>query len=431
MKVSNASLTRWRSGVLVAFAAVSALVLGYLWTHSGGSLPLEGSDYEVTMQSDDMQNLVANSDVMIAGVKVGSVKSITGRGSHAKAVLALGSDVVPLHEGAKVALRSKTLVEETYVDITDGTGPSMRSGEVLPVSSMTSSVHLDQVLDELTPASRASLTNLLRTGGQATAGRAGDIDDLMTGVGAIGGPGSDALSALASQQEDLEQLARTSARVLAAFDQRQGQAAHLVKVAQQNMGATATQTRDLEVTMQRLPTLLNTARGAAPALQTLATDLRPLARSLDTAAPALNDVLAQLPETTKELRATFPTLSTVLRQAPATLTKVKPFTTTVSGLVPQAQSALTQLNPMIGYLSPYGMDLAAFFANDSSVFGLQDDQSRFVRVFAVLNSTSLVGNPLSTTLLGGVGQNPYPAPGTAANPKINFKGEYPKVRSEK
>lgn len=430
MKVSNASLTRWRLGTLIVFAALSAVVFAYLWTNSGGSLPLEGDDYEVTMQSDDMQNLVANSDVMIAGVKVGSVKSITGPGKHAKAVLALGSDVAPLHEGATVALRSKTLVEETYVEITDGTGPELDDGETLPITAMTSSVHLDQVLDELTPDSRAALTDLIRTSGEATQGRAKDIDALMGGLGAIGGPGHDALSALAEQQRDLEQLSRTSARVLAAFDQRQGQAAHLVSVAQQNMGATADQSFQLAQTMQQLPGLLDTARDAAPALQTLATDLRPLAASLRTAAPALNDVLAKLPETTRELRATFPTLSTVLRKAPSTLTRVKPLGDAISGFVPQARSMLTELNPMIAYVSPYGMDFAAFFANDSSAFGLKDETSRFVRVYAVLNSTSLVGNPIPTTAVGGVGQNPYPAPGTGGDPQIKFDGEYPRVRRE-
>ncbi|MEN8675550.1 MlaD family protein [Nocardioides sp.] len=431
MKVSNAALPRLRLGTLIAFTAASAVVLAYLWTHSGGTLPLQRDGYEVTVQSDDMQNLVANSDVMIAGVKVGSVKSITGPGDHAKAVLSLDSDVTPLHEGATFALRSKTLVEETYLDITDGTGESLDSGETLPISAMTSSVHLDQVLNELTPESRNALTDLIRTSGQATKGRSDDIDSLMRGLGAIGGPGNDALAALADQQEDLDQLSRTSARVLAAFDERQGQAAHLVGVAQQNMKATADQRIQLVRTMTQLPGLLDTARSAAPALETLAADLRPLAASLKTAAPALNEVLAKLPETTRELRATFPTLSTVLRKAPATLTRVRPLGDAITSVVPEAQAALAEINPMIAYVSPYGMDLAAFFANDSSAFGLQDETSRFVRVFAVLNSTSLVGNPIPTTGIGGVGQNPYPGAGSAGNPKINFSGDYPRVQREK
>ena len=183
--------------------------------------------------------------------------------------------------------------------------------------------------------------------------------------------------------------------------------------------------------MREPPGGLSSATEAAPALQTLAADLGPLATALDQAAPGVTDVLTRLPSTTRQLRATFPTLNTVLRSAPATLNRVPAFSGALDPLLPRLQKALADLNPMIEYVSPYGMDFAAFFANDSSVFGLQDATSRFVRVFAVLNSTSLVGNPIPTTAVGGVGQNPYPAPGTAGDPQINYTGEYPRVTRER
>lgn len=430
MKIRRSSLGRLRLATLAAFAAIMAAVFLFLWTHSGGRLPVGGLDYQVTLQSQDLQNLVSNSDVTMAGVKVGSVLAVEGRGENASAVVALEESVVPLHEGASFALRSKTLVEETYVDLTDGTGEVLAKDAVLPLSANSSSVHLDQVLNELSPEARSALGDLLRESGRATKGRSGDIDTLLAGVGTLGGEGHDAISALADQQADLVRLTRTSARVLAAFDERQGQAAHLVEVAQQNMGATAQQRRSLEETIRLLPGVLDSATTAAPALQTLAADLRPLANSLEEAAPGLNDVLARLPVTTRELRATFPDLSRVLRMAPATLDKVPAFDGALEPVIPRAGGALAELNPMIGYVSPYGMDLAAFFANDSSVFGLKDETSRFVRVFAVLNSTSVVGDPLVTTTVGGVGQNPYPAPGTNGDPKTGFSGSYPKVKRE-
>ncbi len=431
MKIRASSLPAWRLTTLVAFFAAMAMVFTYLWVNSGGRLPGVGDDYKVTLQSQDLQNLVENSDVMIAGVKVGSVLEITGRGENATAVVGLDESVAPLHEGATFALRSKTLVEETYVDITDGDGGEIDSSSALPLSANSSSVHLDEVLNELKPEARAALGNFLRESGAATKRRSDDIDVLLSGLGTLGREGHDAMSALADQQEDLVRLSRTTARVLAAFDERQGQVAHLVEVAQQNMGATARQRGQVEATMRELPGVLSSATEAAPALQTLAADLGPLATALDQAAPGVTDVLTRLPSTTRQLRATFPTLNTVLRSAPATLNRVPAFSGALDPLLPRLQKALADLNPMIEYVSPYGMDFAAFFANDSSVFGLQDATSRFVRVFAVLNSTSLVGNPIPTTPVGGVGQNPYPAPGTAGDPQINYTGEYPRVTRER
>lgn len=430
MKIRVSSLPTWRLATILGFVAAMAVVFTYLWVNSGGRLPTVGPDYKVTLQSQDLQNLVENSDVTIAGVKVGSVLEITGRGENATAVVGLDESVVPLHEGASFALRSKTLVEETYVDITDGSGSELENGTVLPLSANSSSVHLDEVLNELTPDARDALGDLLRQSGAGTRDRARDIDRLLSGMGAIGDEGYDALSALAAQDEDLQELSRTSARVLAAFDERQGQVAHLVEVAQLNMSATARQRQEVEASMQQLPDVLTSASGAAPALQTLAADLRPLAAALDSAAPGVDDVLTRLPESTRQLRVTFPKLDAVLRSAPRTLDKVPPLTSELDPLIPKAGDGLSDLNPMLDYISPYGMDFAAFFANDSSAFGLQDATSRFVRVFAVLNSTSLVGNPIPTTGAGGVGQNPYPGPGTAGDPKINFTGDYPRVQPE-
>jgi phospholipid/cholesterol/gamma-HCH transport system substrate-binding protein len=430
VKIRSSTLPAWRLTSLIVFMALMAMVFTYLWVNSGGRLPGVGPDYEITLQSQDLQNLVENSDVTMAGVKIGSVREITGRGENAIAVVALDESVVPLHEGATFALRSKTLVEETYVDIADGSGEELDGGSVLPLSANSSSVHLDEVLNELKPRSRAALSDLLRQAGAATEGRADQIDAAFAGLGDLGGQGHDALNAVAEQQEDLVRLTRTTARVLAAFDERQGQVAHLIEVAQQNMGATARQRQQVEATMRQLPGVLSSAQDAAPALQTLATDLAPLGSALRTAAPGVTDVLTKLPTTTSQLRATFPTLTTVLRAAPTTLDRVPALDGALSPVVPRLQSALADLNPMIEYISPYGMDFASFFANDSSVFGLQDATSRFVRVYAVLNSTSAVGNPLSTTAVGGVGQNPYPAPGTAGDPQIHFRGDYPRVDRE-
>jgi phospholipid/cholesterol/gamma-HCH transport system substrate-binding protein len=431
MKFSFASLPRWRTGAVLLFTALMVAVFVYLWVHSGGRLPGYGDSYQVSLQSQDLQNLVDNSDVMVAGVKVGSVQSIAPRGSAATAVVALDPSVVPLHQGATFALRSKTLVEETYVDITDGMGPALKPGAQLPLSANTSSVHLDQVLDDLTPQARSALGDLIRTGDTATAGRSQDVSSILYGLGVIGGPGHDALSALAAQSADLQKLSQNTAQVLAALDERQGEAAHLVDVANANMTATAAQHADLATTVRLLPQLLDTANAAAPHLQQLASDLRPLAVGLRTAAPGLNTVLAQLPATTSQLRQVFPTLSTVLDKAPQTLTAVQPFDAAVSALTPNARAALAQVNPIIRYLSPYGPDLASFFANDSSAFGLQDATSRYVRIFAVLNPTSLVGLPLSTTPTGlGVGENPYPAPGTVGQPQPHFAGAYPRVQPD-
>lgn len=429
MRFSAASLPRWRLATLVVFTALTGVVFCYLWVHSGGPWPGRGGDYRLVLQSEDAQNLVDNSDVTLAGVKVGRVTSISGKPNAARIVVDLNRSVVPMHQGASFALRSKTLVEETYLDLTDGTGAALPSGASLPLTANSSSVHLDQVLDSLTPSGRQALRDLISVADASTTGRSSQLSSLMTGLGQLGASGHDALAALADQGADLQTLSRNTAQVLAALDERQGQIAHLTEVASSNMRVTADQRAQLARAVQLLPQVLTRAQQATPSLQTLGADLRPLAAGLKAAAPGLNQVLDVLPQTTAQLRATFPTLDDVLDKAPATLTRLPAFDGTLQSYSPVANQALAQLNPIVNYMAPYGMDLAAFFSNDSSAFGLKDATSRFVRVYAVLNSTSLVGDPTSSTVVGGVGENPYPGPHTAENPKINYSGSYPKVRT--
>ena len=83
MKIRVSRLPAWRLATLIGFTAAMGVVFTYLWVNSGGRLPGVGDDYKVTLQSQDLQNLVENSDVMVAGVKVGSVLEINGRGDAA------------------------------------------------------------------------------------------------------------------------------------------------------------------------------------------------------------------------------------------------------------------------------------------------------------------------------------------------------------
>jgi phospholipid/cholesterol/gamma-HCH transport system substrate-binding protein len=432
LHASAASLPRWRLLTLVVFTCLSALMFMFLWLNSGGHLPGVGDPYRVAIQVPDAQNLVNSSDVEVAGVKIGKVRSInTGKGG-AKAVLTLSSDVAPLHKGATVALRSKTLIEETYVSITDGTGPEIPSGQTLPLTAAKSSVHLDDVLNSLDPTTLAALGKLVGSGDTATTGRSADISATLSGLGDLGRQGHDVLDVLAAQGQDLTSLSRSTTRVLDSLDTGRGQIAQLVKTSQSNMEVVAGQNRALARTVNQLPGTLKSARAASGSLTTLGADLRPVAANLKAAAPSLNSALTRLPEATTQIQATIPSLNTLLDRAPATLTRVPRLSAATSGIVPPARQILADLNPMLSYLQPYGPDAAAFFTNIGAALSQSDAQSHYVRVLAIAQGQSVTGDPLPVQGTPGVsaGNNPYPAPGGSSNPVTKFKGDYPRIKRD-
>ncbi|HWU32277.1 MAG TPA: MlaD family protein, partial [Marmoricola sp.] len=363
MKIPYAAVPKLRLTIVLAFVGLCATIFSFLWLKAGGYLPLLSSTgYEVKIPMSNVDNLVFQSDVTVAGVDVGKVQKISVEGNVDVVTVSLDSSVAPLHQGASVTVRNKTLVEETYLDIADGKGAAYPSGATLPSSSAHPAVKLNDVLTSLDPATRQRLTQLIRSSGTAVAGRQADVDALFTGLDEVG-TSAGALKALAQQSEQLKSLVKSSTDVLQSLDTQQGRIVGLVRDAQTITSVTNQHQADIRSLMRVLPPLLDSARAAGGSLQQLAGPLGTVAANLRSAAPDLNAALLQLPATTRDLRGLVPSLNSTLVQAPTTLRLLSPFQTVASPWVGTTIMTMSELNPMLAYLSPYGRDLASYWSN--------------------------------------------------------------------
>jgi len=431
MKIPHAALPKIKSTVVITFVALCALFFGYLWTNMGGTIPgVSGKGYRVTLELSDADNLVYDSDVMVAGVRVGKVRELEAGNGKARVVVQLDDEgVVPLHEGAVVRVRSKSLIEETYLEIQDGAGAEIADDGRLPASAVQPSVQLDQVLESLDAPTRRSLQRAVQALGGGTLQTRGDLSRTMTGLGMLGKEGHTVLEALAAQSEDLRVMVRQSRRLVQALDSGRGRIVDLVDAADRVTRATAGSRRDLEATMRGLPGLMGNARTATDSLTDLAGELSPVTRDLAASARPLNAALLQLPDVTRDLRGLLPSLDGTLRRAPRTLDAVPGAVDELRELVPTLRLDLAELNPMLAFLKPYGHDLGAFFTNWAAMLAYQDGNGHYLRVLPVLNEQSLKNMPLS--LNHGIldKSNAYPAPGGALDPGP-FNGTYPHVERD-
>lgn len=426
MKIPYAVVPKLRLATVAAFVALCATIFGYLWLKAGGYIPvLSSTGYEIKIPMSNVDNLVFQSDVTVAGVDVGKVQKISVEGNVDMVTLSLDSSVVPLHQGATVTVRNKTLVEETYLDIADGKGPAYPSGATLPQSAGRPAVKLNDVLTSLDPATRQRLSQLIRSSAAGVAGRQADVDALMTGLGEIG-DSAGALKALAQQSEQLKSLVRSSTDVLQSLDTQQGRIVGLVRDAQTITAVTNQHRSDVENLMRVLPPLLDSARVAGGSLQQLAGPLGVVALNLRGAAPDLNAALLQLPATTRDLRGLVPSLNSTLVKAPTTLRLLPPFQAVASPWIGTTIMSMSELNPMLAYLSPYGHDLASYWSNFTDFVSSSDGNGPIARVKPIFSSNSL---DLPTKLSTVTGYNPYPAPMTATHPQ-RFSGQYPHVTKD-
>jgi phospholipid/cholesterol/gamma-HCH transport system substrate-binding protein len=430
MKISYRARPAVWSSVVALFLGSVAVVFGFLWINSGGTVPLlSRSGYRVSFQVSDADNLVYYSDVRMAGVRVGKVVDVENTPGHATITLELDARVVPLHEGATVRVGAKSLVEESYVALRDGIGGPLPDGAALPPTSVATSVQLDEVLNSLDPSTRTALGSTVRSLGLGTQGRAGEVSELFTGLGALGHGGHTALHALNAQSRQLESLSSNLTTVLNALDTQRGQIATVVDVGQQITSAMADGRADLEATLRQTPGVLSSATTASDKLTELSSALAPVARDLSAAAPPLSAGLEQLPDTTSDLRAALSPLDGTLKRAPATLDEIPTFGGDVRQIVPPAQKLLSDLNPVLGYLRPYGHDIGAFFTNFGAGASQGNAEGKWARVSTVFSEQSLRGYPVSTNRGPLDRSNAYPAPGAGANPRP-FTGTYPRVGRE-
>ena len=117
--------------IAAGFAISCFLLIMFLWIAFGGPVPLKAKSYRITAYFPEATQLAAESDIRIGGVSVGKVKEvklappdkrIEGYDT-TEAVLEIRPEFAPISDDARAILRQKTLLGETYVELTSGTEP--------------------------------------------------------------------------------------------------------------------------------------------------------------------------------------------------------------------------------------------------------------------------------------------------------------------
>src|SRR5204863_6942484 len=100
-----------------------------LWISFGGSIPFAARGYRIEVGFPEANELATGADVRIAGVNVGKVVALRpdAADSRTLATLEFSKPYAPRPRDTRATLRIKTLLGETYVDLSAG-NPS--SGEL-------------------------------------------------------------------------------------------------------------------------------------------------------------------------------------------------------------------------------------------------------------------------------------------------------------
>ncbi|MFH1351212.1 MAG: outer membrane lipid asymmetry maintenance protein MlaD [Pseudomonadota bacterium] len=101
------------------FIIAGIICLGYLSIRLGKMEVLGGEGYELHALFSNTGGLRVGSSVMIAGVEIGRVRSITLEDYQARVVLSVPQEI-EIQEDAIAAIKTKGLIGEKYIEISPG-----------------------------------------------------------------------------------------------------------------------------------------------------------------------------------------------------------------------------------------------------------------------------------------------------------------------
>jgi phospholipid/cholesterol/gamma-HCH transport system substrate-binding protein len=363
MNKSAPSLLRIFTMVVFALSCFGLLL--FLWLSFGGPIPLKPQGYRVQVAFPEAATLATEADVRIAGVSVGKVRKldVDPRANRTLATIELDRQFAPLHTDARAMLRQKTLLGETYVEITPGHGArTLPEGGQLANAQVKDTVQLEEIFDALDPQTRASFRTWQQQLAKGVKGRGRDFNDAIATLPGFAADGSDVLQVLDSQGGALQRLVKNTGVTFAALTENEQQLQTLITSSKKVFDATASRNDALAESVRIFPTFLDESKATLARLQTFSTDTRPLVQDLRPVAQALKPTLADVHAMAPDLERFFRNLDPLITASKRGLPAARD---TLEGLQPVLDAMhpfLGQLNPMLQYLEASQSQVADFIS---------------------------------------------------------------------
>lgn len=396
--------------VIVGFALSCFGILLFLWVTFGGPTPFRAKPYQLKVPFNEATQLAEQSDVRISGVNVGKVQGIelAPNGRQALATVDIEDKYAPLPASTRAILRTKTLLGETYVELTpgSGTGPRLADGGTLPEANVAESVQLDEVFQAFDPETRAAFQQWMQEAavaingqGQALSYGLGQLEPTFTELDRL-------FRVLDTQRLAVGQLFSNGAKTFTALRGRNGEVADLIRSSNTVFQTTARRDRDIEALFRAFPTFLDESELTVSRLRAFAENTDPLVRQLVPAAEELSPTLIAFANLAPEAKGFFEGLGPVIDKAPRGFAATrKLLRDEFPPLLRASDPFLRNLNPLLTGLKLYKNEVTAFFANLATATNAELTETtaagvkpHFLRVMGPLNTETVAsyGSRLTT-----------------------------------
>ena len=382
--------------VAAGFALSCFGLILFLWIAFGGPIPLKPQSYRITAYFPEATQLAVESDVRIGGVSVGKVKTLelaptdarVGGYDTTEGVIEIQPEFAPISNDARAILRQKTLLGETYVELTAGTEPGgdtapvalgaaggvsdaeaegvewIEEGGSLGVARTVNATQIDEIFNALDEETRVAFQRWQQNAAVAVDGRGLDLNDSFGNLGPFVTDASEILAALRNQKVALRGLVRDTGTVFTALSERDQELAGAIVGAEGTFGALADADQALTESFRILPTFQVETRATLERLDQFQADTRPLVRKLLPVANDISPTLESVRELSPHLENLFRDLDPLIDEAETGLPALRDFLGP-EGLRPVLDALdpfLANLNPAVAMLLDYRKTVTDFLA---------------------------------------------------------------------
>ena len=353
---------------MVVFAMSCFGLLLFLWLAFGGSVPLKPEGYRVKVNFPEATTLAQEADVRMSGVNIGKVKTKELDQGAVRTTVELEIDerFAPLPEDTQAILRQKTLLGETYVELSQGSKESemLDDGGTLDDARVTPTVELDEIYDAFDDSTRRAFAEWVEELTKAIKnGRSQDLNDAFGNFAGFATDGSELLEVLDEQKTAVRHLIKNTGVVFNAISERQGTLRNLIDTSNQTFAATASRDDALAEVFHIFPTFLDESKATMARLEVFARDTHPLVNDFKAPADDLGPTVRDLGDLAPDLEELFRDLDPLIKAAddgaPAltdVLEEARPF-------FDAAHVFLQELNPILSYANFHQTTIAGFLAN--------------------------------------------------------------------
>jgi virulence factor Mce-like protein len=352
---------------MALFALSCAGLLLFLWLSFGGTVPFEAQGYRVEVAFPNADQLATQADVRIAGVSVGRVVALKldPKGNRTIATLQLENQYVPLRADARAILRMKTIIGETYVEISPGpqSAKAIPDGGLLSRSRVQHAVQLDDIFDALDPTTRHDFQVWQQQLAHAVRNNDQNLNSVLGNLPQFAADANDILNVLDIQHAAVVRLLQNGGTVFDAIDRNQSTLQHLITTAGTTFATTAAQNKALAATFRTFPSFLDQTKATMVSLKAFSLNTDPLVKELEPVASDLGPTLHAVKVLAPPLKSLFINLNPLIDASKSGLPAIASVLRGASPLLTSFGSFLEQLNPVLTWLSLHQQLIADFISN--------------------------------------------------------------------